>query len=314
MSNFIQTLPALAIPIPLSPLNIHPAIYPRKAVVEYRDGKIAIIDSVTLQFIAQGPASDGSGSAFSIAAILWLLFAFVNGVPLAIAGIRGWRVTVAAAIGLSLAVCGWAAIINTMGVPDISDEAITLIVFGMYAGGFSLGFFDFARIAGITLLGLGGGAATGIRLALLRANLLIPVFFVNWMVVALTGVIGGLLVITKQRVAITLCSASSGTFLTALGVDLLLNKQTGMSRGLRFLFDRNSAHLADLIGNGYQPPITTVIILGASLAVTPLAAYAQHKIFPAPFDRRPMEKDIEDLKSPDGLNRTQSQPNSRFSV
>ena len=38
-------------------------------------------------------------------------------------------------------------------------------------------------------------------------------------------------------------STSSGTFLIILGIDLLLNRQEGMSRGLRFLFDRNSNHL-----------------------------------------------------------------------
>lgn len=40
----------------------------------------------------------------------------------------------------------------------------------------------------------------------------------------------------------TLSSASVGTFLTALGIDLIIRKQTGMSMGLRYLFDRNSAH------------------------------------------------------------------------
>ncbi len=30
----------------------------------------------------------------------------------------------------------------------------------------------------------------------------------------------------------------------ALGIDLIINKQDGMSRGLRYLFDRNTAHLA----------------------------------------------------------------------
>ncbi len=36
--------------------------------------------------------------------------------------------------------------------------------------------------------------------------------------------------------------AAVGSFLVALGIDLILNKQSGMSNGLRFLFDRNSSH------------------------------------------------------------------------
>lgn len=39
-------------------------------------------------------------------------------------------------------------------------------------------------------------------------------------------------------------SASVGTFLIGLGIDLIINDLDGWSRGLRFLFDRNTAHLA----------------------------------------------------------------------
>lgn len=31
--------------------------------------------------------------------------------------------------------------------------------------------------------------------------------------------------------------------MTDLGIDLVVNKQAGMSFGLRYLFDRNSSHL-----------------------------------------------------------------------
>lgn len=41
-----------------------------------------------------------------------------------------------------------------------------------------------------------------------------------------------------------LSSASVGTFLIGLGIDLIINDLDGWSRGLRFLFDRNTAHLA----------------------------------------------------------------------
>lgn len=38
-------------------------------------------------------------------------------------------------------------------------------------------------------------------------------------------------------------SASVGTFFTFLGIDLLVARQSGLSFGLRYLFDRNDAHL-----------------------------------------------------------------------
>ncbi len=38
------------------------------------------------------------------------------------------------------------------------------------------------------------------------------------------------------------CCAAIGTFLIGLGVDLLLEKQSGWSFALRFLFDRNNSH------------------------------------------------------------------------
>jgi hypothetical protein len=83
-----------------------------------------------------------------------------------------------------------------------------------------------------------------------------------------------------------LCASSTGTFFIGLGVDLVINQQRGMSRGLRFLFDQNTSHIAvslrlsgdircfltvvlvqDILANSYVPPLSTKIILGASLAL-----------------------------------------------
>ena len=38
-------------------------------------------------------------------------------------------------------------------------------------------------------------------------------------------------------------SACSGTFLFAVGADVAMNKQSGLSKGLRVLFDKNPAHI-----------------------------------------------------------------------
>lgn len=69
-------------------------------------GSVVVFDSSTQALIPQGSASDGGGSGFNTAAALWIVFSFLIGFPLAGAGIRGWRFTCAAAIGLSASVCG----------------------------------------------------------------------------------------------------------------------------------------------------------------------------------------------------------------
>ena len=50
------------------------------------------------------PPTDGGGQDFSLPAVLWLVFCALVGLPLAIAGVRGWKVTSGVGIGLSLAV------------------------------------------------------------------------------------------------------------------------------------------------------------------------------------------------------------------
>lgn len=64
----------------------------------------SVFDSSTLESIAQSSASDGSGTGLwgSVPTIIWLVFCFLFGVPMALAGVRGWRFTVGSAVGLSL--------------------------------------------------------------------------------------------------------------------------------------------------------------------------------------------------------------------
>ena len=63
-----------------------------------------VINPSTDQVIAQGPGTDGGGSG--PAAIIWLVFVFVVGIPLALTGVRLWRFTTGMAVGLALTVCG----------------------------------------------------------------------------------------------------------------------------------------------------------------------------------------------------------------
>jgi hypothetical protein len=162
----------------------------------------------------------------------------------------------------------WTAIINSDSSASVPDIFITLTVLIFFVLGFVLGMLNIVLIPGITLLGVSGGLALGVRIAVVREGFLIQgerFFFVNWLMVALLGLAGGLTVVWNRRVGIVsvsidailsvaqhyrpffgepqiIGSASAGTFLAFLGVDLLINKQSGMSRGLRFLFDRNAFH------------------------------------------------------------------------
>jgi len=280
---------ALVYASPVTP-NYAPSLFPRAdAIIKEVNGEVQVFGTSDNQIVPQGPASDGAGSGFNGPAILWIGITTVLGLPLALAGVRGWRFTTGAGIGLASAVCSWAAFINTVNNVGISDMLLSVIVIAFFALGFILGLFEIGRLAGLTLLGITGGLAFGIRIMLLKSDLLIPVYFANWLVIALFGAVGGLLIVYRQRAAITLSSASAGTFLVFLALDLALNKQNGMSRGLRFLFDRNSSHLADIITTGYKAPLSTQIIIGVSLLSTPLLAYAQHRFFPHPFSRKPSE-------------------------
>jgi hypothetical protein len=85
----------------------HPVLrHRRDAVIEVLpDGNITVFNSDTQQVIPQGPATDGAGSDFSPSSVVWIVFSFVIGGPLCLAGIRGARLTTGCALGLAGAVC-----------------------------------------------------------------------------------------------------------------------------------------------------------------------------------------------------------------
>ncbi|KAG6816596.1 hypothetical protein H0H87_004822 [Tephrocybe sp. NHM501043] len=259
-------------------------------------GTPQIFNPTTQQFVPQGAATDGGGQGWDVPSIIWLVFSFVVGVPMAIAGIRLWRITTGVGIGLSAAVCSWAALNNSVNNNGVPDAVLTAIIVGFFVLGFILGLFEIGRVAGIGLLGITGGLAFGIRADLLKEGLLISdlkIYFVNWVVVAVFGVLGGSMMVSQktQRAGIVSAelfgSASVGTFLVALGVDVIINRQSGMSRGLRFLFDRNASHALDIIVGGYHPTLSTQIVIAVSMGLTPILAFVQHRAFKQPFSRKP---------------------------
>ena len=118
-----------------SPSNDHSIFQVRgrpAVTINNASGSVVVFNSQTHQVIPQGAASDGGGSNFNALALFWIIFLYLVGGPLAVAGIRGWKCTIGAAIGLSSAVCSeshmlphkifsllrcssaWAAFINTI--------------------------------------------------------------------------------------------------------------------------------------------------------------------------------------------------------
>src|SRR5262245_56095084 len=105
----------------------------------------------------------------------------------------------------------WGAFINTMTSNGLSDIILTAVVLTIFVFGFIFGLFEIGRLPGITLLGVIGGLAVGIRVVLMREDLLVPIFIVDWVLVALFGFIGLVLVIFKQRAGIVSFSSSSSS-------------------------------------------------------------------------------------------------------
>ncbi|KAJ4483763.1 hypothetical protein J3R30DRAFT_3285331 [Lentinula aciculospora] len=250
------------------------------------NGSVIILDPSTQNIIPQGPGSDGSGSDFSSSAIVWIVFLVVTGAPLAVAGVRGWRCTTGLAVGLALIVCSWAAIINSVNEVGISDIHLTLIVLAFGLLGLVIGVFEFARVVAMAVLCLTGGLSFGMRIILLKTDLLFSSLGLNWLIIVVFGVAGGLLLIWKNKIAMLIACASTGTFLASLGVDLIFNRQSGLSFGLRSLFDSNDNHLAYFLETTYHPALSTRIIIAASLGLTPAFAFVQHLLFKQPFTRR----------------------------
>ncbi|KLO14870.1 hypothetical protein SCHPADRAFT_939150 [Schizopora paradoxa] len=231
---------------------------------------IITIYSANGDFITQGTATDGGGVGSNGPAILWILFGIFLGLPLAGAGIRLGRYSTGMGFGLLLTFLSWIAIINTMSSNGIPDLAVVLVLFLLFLCGFVGGFFAIDFRSDV-FLGLVGGASVAMRLVLLRDNLLIPVEFVNWLLIGLFGGLGFILSVFWQRLGVIFGTVSSGSFLVLIAIDSIVNQQDGLSRGLRLLFDKNKAHVADIAIDGYYPLATTLAWTSVSLALIPFA-------------------------------------------
>ncbi|EED83911.1 predicted protein [Postia placenta Mad-698-R] len=256
-------------------------------VNNYNNGTIKVIDPSSGASIAQGSVSDGSGTDFSATAIIWLVYCFAIGASLAFTGIKFPRVTNGAAIGITATACVWAAMINTESSKSLHDLVLTLVPVCLFVPGFIFGLFPYGRLSGVILITIASGFSWGARICLFRSDLLVREVYGDWLIGTAFALMNVVLVPYYERVAVNamkaIASASVGTFFIGLGVDLIINKQAGMSFGLRLLCDRNKAHYLDLVYKGWKPGTSTIIILAVTLGVVPLLAYAQHRAFPQAY-------------------------------
>ncbi|KIY74002.1 hypothetical protein CYLTODRAFT_365063 [Cylindrobasidium torrendii FP15055 ss-10] len=249
-------------------------------------GNITVLDSSTRQTVAQGPATDGADTSLTgPASILWLGFSILVGAPMSLAGIRGWRLTTGVGAGVTMAMLVWASLVNSLNEDGISDILLTTVVLALAFLAFCAGLWEFARVGSMALLAIDGGLAFGLRVVMSTEGLIVDSYAVIWVIIGALGLLMGGLLLWKQRAGLLLGITSIGTFFIALAVDIIISKQDGMSRGLRFIFDRNPHHLVDILTAGYHPTLTTRIIIWSSMGATPILALLQHKIFSEPFAR-----------------------------
>jgi len=166
-----------------------------------------------------------------------------------------------------------------MNAAGMSDLVLTLIALSFLVLGSFGGLFESSGLAGLTALSILGGMSVGMRIVLLREGLLLHTISLNWIIIIVLAVVGFVVTLFRRQIGIALSCAFTGTFFLALGADLAVNRQSGVSRGLRHLLDGNKTHVAALAGLPYNPAISTYIILGVSIALALPTAYVQFRFF-----------------------------------
>ena len=82
-----------------------------------------------------------------------------------------------------------------------SDAIILCIVLASILSGAVIGFFTPYLDIGIFLLSLTGGVSAGLRLVLVKKELLVPNSMVDWVVIGLFGLSGAVLFIIRRHIS-----------------------------------------------------------------------------------------------------------------
>lgn len=96
----------------------------------------------------------------------------------------------------------WASIVNTVSESGIADIVIFALTAGLFAIAFSLGFAVHHYGLGGASLSAVGGVSFGIRVMLFKDDLLVPIFYVNWLISAAFGLAGIIVLAWNERVGV----------------------------------------------------------------------------------------------------------------
>ncbi|KAK9896378.1 hypothetical protein P389DRAFT_196470 [Cystobasidium minutum MCA 4210] len=208
--------------------------------------------------------------AFSAVSLL------VGGV-LCLCGRRAWRITCAIAVGLAFELIAAAVVFNAIGAngfkSSYSATDNNLAAFAIILGAGIFG-FGFSRLLprkwyigwwlGWALLGPIAGMSIAMTVIMLGGgdDMLFGSIVGRWILIAGLAIIGLIAVSSTKWTGATLACCIVGSWLLALGVDLILNTNLGVSAGLRKLLDYNALHQEALLP--YSPSLSTRLLFGLS--------------------------------------------------
>ncbi|BGP12855.1 hypothetical protein JCM10213_005228 [Rhodosporidiobolus nylandii] len=250
--------------------------------------------------------SDGSGSAPYLHSPSFLLFSLeslVIGLVLLLAGHRLWRATTALGLGLLLELLVWVVIANTLpadGFSATSESKTSIIVWTLVsaAGVVGLAVGAWAWRVGVFAMGACTGVSLALSVAMMGENGLPEV--ARWVVLGVLTALGlVVLPLFANEGGMVVATSLTGSFLLFLGIDLLNNEVDGMSRGLRYILDGNSAHASVL--SSYHPPVSTRVFIAASWAVAILAMIFQSHVY-IHRQRQPFIRQVVRLKNVDSTS------------
>ncbi|GAA5899989.1 hypothetical protein JCM6882_007019 [Rhodosporidiobolus microsporus] len=254
-------------------------------------------------------SSPGSGSPPYRTSPSFLLFALTSlllGLFLLTCGHRGWRAITALGCGLVLELVVWVVIANTLpaeGFSEKSQDSTGLIVWGLVTAGGLVGLVvgAFWWRVGVFAMGAVSGAALGLGVDMMGDNALPEV--ARWVVLGVL-ILAGIVVLPffANSVGMIIATSLTGSFLLFLGVDLLVNENDGMSKGLRYILDGNSAHAEAL--SSYSPPVSTRVFLAVSWAVAVISMVLQW-LFWVVHHRQPFIRQVVQLKAIDPTTTTE---------
>lgn len=94
------------------------------------------------------------------------------------------------------------AIVNATNSKSLSDLVLTLITLSSFVLGSLCGLFKFCNLAGLTALSILGGMSVGIRLVLIREELLLRPTGLNWVIIVVCAAAGFAITLFRQKLGI----------------------------------------------------------------------------------------------------------------